>query len=92
MDAIDSTFVSSVGESVNRFERDLAAFTGAARAVATVNGTCALQTALTLVGVKSNDEVITQPLTNKGLALPVPDPPPKTQYPNKNIKESLAPT
>jgi len=63
MDAIDSTFVSSVGEYVNRFERDLAAFTGAARAVATVNGTCALQTALTLVGVKSNDEVITQPLT-----------------------------
>jgi dTDP-4-amino-4,6-dideoxygalactose transaminase len=41
MDAIDSTFVSSVGEYVNRFERDLAAFTGAARAVATVNGACA---------------------------------------------------
>ena len=35
MDAIDSTFVSSVGEYVNRFENDLAAFTGAARAVAT---------------------------------------------------------
>jgi aminotransferase in exopolysaccharide biosynthesis len=63
MDAIDSTFVSSVGEYVNRFEQDLAAFTGAARAVATVNGTCALQVALKLVGVKSNDEVITQPLT-----------------------------
>jgi aminotransferase in exopolysaccharide biosynthesis len=63
MDAIDSTFVSSVGEYVNRFEQDLAAFTGAARAVATVNGTCALQTALKLVGVESNDEVITQPLT-----------------------------
>jgi len=30
MDAIDSTFVSSVGEYVNRFEQDLAAFTGAA--------------------------------------------------------------
>jgi aminotransferase in exopolysaccharide biosynthesis len=63
MDAIDSTFVSSVGEYVNRFEQDLAAFTGAVRAVATVNGTCALQTALNLVGVESNDEVITQPLT-----------------------------
>jgi aminotransferase in exopolysaccharide biosynthesis len=63
MDAIDSTFVSSVGEYVNRFEQDLAAFTGAARAVATVNGTCALQTALKLVGVESTDEVITQPLT-----------------------------
>ncbi len=63
MDAIDSTFVSSVGEYVNRFEQDLAAFTGAARAVATVNGTCALQVALRLVGVESTDEVITQPLT-----------------------------
>jgi aminotransferase in exopolysaccharide biosynthesis len=63
MDAIDSTFVSSVGEYVNRFEQDLAAFTGAARAVATVNGTCALQVALKLVGVESTDEVITQPLT-----------------------------
>lgn len=63
MGAIDSTFVSSVGEYVNRFERDLAAVTGAARAVATVNGTCALQAALKLVGVQCKDEVITQPLT-----------------------------
>ncbi len=63
MDAIDSTFVSSVGEYVNRFEQDLAAFTGAERAVATVNGTCALQAALKLAGVESNDEVIIQPLT-----------------------------
>lgn len=63
LDAINSTFVSSVGEYVNRFERDLAGFTGAARAIATVNGTTALQTALKLVGVKCHDEVITQPLT-----------------------------
>ena len=60
LDAIDSTFVSSVGEYVNRFERELADFTGA---VATVNGTTALQVALQLVGVQSGDEVITQPLT-----------------------------
>ncbi len=63
LDAIDSTFVSSVGEYVNRFERDLAAFTGASRAIATVNGTTALQVALKLVGVQWNDEVITQALT-----------------------------
>jgi predicted outer membrane repeat protein len=63
LDAIGSTFVSSVGEYVNRFERDLTAFTGAARAIATVNGTTALQTALQLVGVGCGDEVITQPLT-----------------------------
>lgn len=63
LDAIDSTFVSSVGEYVNRFERDLAAYTGAARAIATVNGTTGLQAALKLVGVQWKDEVITQALT-----------------------------
>ena len=63
IDAIDSTFVSSVGEYVNRFERDLAAYLDVKRAVVTVNGTTALQVALSLVGVKDGDEVITQPLT-----------------------------
>ena len=63
IDAIDSTFVSSVGEYVNRFERDLAAYLSVKRAVVTVNGTAALQVALRLAGVKAGDEVITQPLT-----------------------------
>jgi perosamine synthetase len=63
LDAIDSTFVSSVGEYVNRFERDLAAYLNIKRAVVTVNGTAALQVALRLAGVKAGDEVITQPLT-----------------------------
>ena len=63
LDAIDSTFVSSVGEYVNRFERDLAAYLSVKRAVVTVNGTAALQVALRLAGVKAGDEVITQPLT-----------------------------
>lgn len=63
MDAIDSTFVSSVGAYVDRFERDLAAYVHAARAVVTVNGTSALQVALRLAGVRSGDEVVTQPLT-----------------------------
>ena len=63
MDAIDSTFVSSVGEYVNRFEHELAQYVGAGRAVATVNGTAALQVALKLAGVEDDTEVITQPLT-----------------------------
>lgn len=62
-DSIDSTFVSSVGAYVDRFERDMAAYTGSARAVATVNGTAALHIALKLAGVESGDLVITQPLT-----------------------------
>lgn len=62
-DCIDSTFVSSVGKYVDRFEQDLAAYTGAKYAIATVNGTAALHAALVLAGVTSGDEVITQPLT-----------------------------
>ena len=62
-DCIDSTFVSSVGKYVDRFEQDLAAYTGAKYAIATVNGTAGLHAALVLAGVTSGDEVITQPLT-----------------------------
>lgn len=63
LDAIDSSFVSSVGAYVDRFERDLAAYAGARRAVVTVNGTAALHMALQLAGVRPGDEVVTQPLT-----------------------------
>ncbi|WP_233398512.1 LegC family aminotransferase [Luteimonas sp. MC1828] len=63
VDCIDSNFVSSVGARVVEFEQQIAAFTGANFAVATVNGTAALHVALELVGVKHGDEVITQTLT-----------------------------
>jgi aminotransferase in exopolysaccharide biosynthesis len=62
-ETIRSTFVSSVGAFVDRFEADMAAYTGAGRAVAVVNGTAALQVALRLAGVEPGDLVITQPLT-----------------------------
>ncbi|MDI1234256.1 MAG: LegC family aminotransferase [bacterium] len=61
--AIDSTFVSSVGEYVNLAEKMLADFTGAKYAVATGNGTSALHAALVVAGVKANDFVLTQPFT-----------------------------
>jgi aminotransferase in exopolysaccharide biosynthesis len=57
-DCIASTFVSSVGAYVSRFEEELARLTGAKRAVAVVNGTAALQVALRLAGVKAGDEVL----------------------------------
>ena len=66
LDCIDSTFVSSVGEYVNRFEQDVAEYTGAKFAVATMNGTAALHIALLLAGVKPEDEVLTQPLSFVG--------------------------
>ncbi|MEI6852197.1 MAG: LegC family aminotransferase [Bacteroidota bacterium] len=62
-ECIDSTFVSSVGKFVNKFEEDLKLYTGAKYAIATSNGTAALHVALLLAGVKRNDLVITQPLT-----------------------------
>ena len=63
LDAIDSTFVSSVGKYVNRFEEMMTEITGAKYALAVVNGTCALHMALKLVGVKRNNEVLSQSLT-----------------------------
>ena len=57
-ECLDSTFVSSVGKFVDRFEADLAAYTGAKRAVAVVNGTAALHVALLLAGVGRDDEVL----------------------------------
>lgn len=63
LDTIDSTYVSSVGPYVDRFEADIAHFTGAKYAIATVNGTAALHVALMLAGVKPQTEVITQALT-----------------------------
>ena len=63
VDCIDSNFVSSVGEKVVEFEKLIAEFTGSKYAVAAVNGTAALHTAIDLVGVNKGDEVITQALT-----------------------------
>ncbi|SEA99984.1 LegC family aminotransferase [Pedobacter hartonius] len=63
MDAIDSTFVSSVGAYVNRFEEMMAQITGAKYAIAIVNGTNALHMALLLNHVTIGDEVLSQALT-----------------------------
>lgn len=61
--AIDSTFVSSVGAYVNRIEEQLADYTKTAKATAVVNGTAALQVSLRIAGVKEEEEVLTQALT-----------------------------
>lgn len=62
-ETIESTFVSSVGKFVDDFERKMESFTGSTKAVATVNGTAALHTALYMAGVQAGDYVITQALT-----------------------------
>lgn len=63
LDTIDSTFVSSVGAYVNKFEDMMCQVTGAAHCVAMVNGTNALHMGLLVSQVVENDEVLTQSLT-----------------------------
>jgi perosamine synthetase len=62
-ECIDSTFVSSVGPFVDEFEELMNQITKTKKTTAVVNGTAGLQVALRLIGVKKNDEVITQALT-----------------------------
>src|SRR5512134_2023525 len=62
-ECLDSGWVSSVGAFVDRFEGDLAAYTGVKRAVAMVNGTAALHICLMLAGVEAGDEVLVPALT-----------------------------
>ncbi|MBT5749552.1 MAG: LegC family aminotransferase [Flavobacteriales bacterium] len=62
-ECIDSTYVSSVGKFVDKFEEKIAEYTGSNYAVATTNGTSALHIAFLLSDVIEDDEVITQPLT-----------------------------
>ncbi len=63
IDTIDSTFVSSVGAYVNKFEEMMCEITGAKYSIAIVNGTNALHMGLILADVNGDDEVLSQSLT-----------------------------
>lgn len=62
-ECLDTGWVSSVGKFVDRFEQQLADYTGVKHAVAVVNGTAALHVCLKLVGVEQGDEVLIPTLT-----------------------------
>lgn len=62
-ECLNSGWVSSVGSFVNRFEEETARYVGVDYAVATVNGTSALHTALLVAGVEPEDEVLVSTLT-----------------------------
>lgn len=62
-ECLDSTYVSSIGKFVDKFESDLAEYTGAKYAISLVNGTAALHLALKLAGVQVGDEVLLPALT-----------------------------
>lgn len=63
MDAFLSTWISSTGKYVTRFEENFAAYCGMKYGVATSNGTTALHLALTVLGIGKGDEVIVPDLT-----------------------------
>jgi len=62
-DCIDSGWVSSAGNYVNKFEESIAKYTGAKHAIAMVNGTASIHLALKIAGVQSGHEVIAPTLT-----------------------------
>jgi UDP-N-acetylbacillosamine transaminase len=62
-EAINSTYVSSVGKFVSEFEKGIEKYTGSQGAVSTVNGTAALHASMYVAGVKPGEAVITQALT-----------------------------
>ena len=62
-DCLDTGWVSSVGAYVDQFEKMSAEFAGAKYAVATSSGTTALHICLVMMGVNSDDYVITPNIT-----------------------------
>jgi perosamine synthetase len=63
VDCLDSTWISSSGQYVGRFERAFAEFCDVKHAMSCCNGTAALHLALLALGVQRGDEVIVPTLT-----------------------------
>lgn len=63
VEAIRSTWISSTGEFVSRFEREFAKLCGTSAAIGVSNGTVALHLAMLVLGVGPGDEVIVPSLT-----------------------------
>jgi perosamine synthetase len=63
VDCIRSSWISSLGEYIGRFEREFAGVTGSAHAVGVCNGTVALHIALLALDVRPGDEVLVPSLT-----------------------------
>ena len=63
LEAFDSNWIAPLGPHVDAFERELAEAVDVPYAVALSSGTAALHLALSLIGVKPGDEVLTSTLT-----------------------------
>ena len=67
-ECLDTNWVSSSGQFVDRFEREIAQYVGVPHAVATVNGTAAIHVALLAAGVTAGDEVLVPTFTFEATA------------------------
>ena len=63
LECMDSSWISSIGVFVERFEQAMAEATGAAHAIAVCNGTVALHLALHVLGLRAGEEVIVPSFT-----------------------------
>jgi perosamine synthetase len=71
LDCLDSTWISSSGKYLARFESEFAEFCGVRHAISCCNGTVAVHLALLAHGVGPGDEVIVPTLTYVATANPV---------------------
>lgn len=62
-ECVNSTWISSLGDFILRFENGFARFCGTRHAIAVTNGTAALHLALATLGIGAGDEVIVPTLT-----------------------------
>jgi perosamine synthetase len=70
-DCIESSWISSIGKYVTKFEKLFADFCGVSHAISTSSGTSALHLALLSLGIRAGDEVIIPDLTFVASANPI---------------------
>src|ERR1700744_4357770 len=70
-EAFASNYVTTAGENIDRFEKALCGYTGAAYAVALSSGTAAIHLALLVAGVAQGDEVLCSSFTFVATANPI---------------------
>ena len=70
-EAFDSNWVAPLGENVDEFEREMAAYVGVGHAAALSSGTAALHLAVKLAGIEAGDVVLSSSLTFAATCNPV---------------------
>ena len=70
-EAFDTNWVSTVGENINQFEKNICKLVGCKHSVALASGTSALHLAVKLAGVKPGDKVFCTDLTFDATVNPV---------------------